>query len=366
MQMKRYILIQFFLLCSVALSAQIASGYYRIQNKVTKRYITVQDNTITINPYGTNVDLSALATNRNYSKIVNDPGSIIYIENNGNNYVLKGQGTETYTASGGYYLKVITKGDAYRAYVQGSGFTKYLADEPSMDFEDGWVLTTSSETRDWYIKPLNDTDNYFALTPTFTDGKYYYQTLFASFPYRIVSGDMKAYRITKVDNGMAVMEEIVGEIPAEMPILIRTTSNEASANRLDVLVSSTASKGANLLKGNYFNYSRRNRQTAYVASTMRVLGVLADGSIGFIKDNSLDYLPANKAYLPVTTDCEDNVRLVTQEEYDKIIATSIGSTGAASKVKAIYTLDGRKASGNSGKMQIIKYNDGSVVKKIVK
>ncbi len=323
--MKKLTLIQLFLLFSVAISAQIASGYYRIQNKVTDRYITVWDNTFTVNAAATDVDLSALVTIRDYNRIINDPGSIIYFEDKGNNnYILRAQGTNTYTASNGNYLKLRKRGDAYWAYVSSNGLTKYLADgyDPNEWVDQAFVYTRDDRTRDWYIKPINDTDNYLGLTPTITDGKHYYQTFYASFPFRIVSKEMKAYCITKVDRGMAVLEEIVGEVPAEMPILIKTTSNAASVNKLDVLVSTVATKGNNLLKGNYFNYSTRKNQTPYKASTMRMLGVLDDGSIGFIKDENLEYLPANKAYLPVPADCADNVKLVTKAEYDAEIAAA--------------------------------------------
>ncbi len=317
--MKKFTLIQLFLLFTIAVPAQVASGYYRVQNKVTKRYITVQDNSFTINTAATDVDLSALVTIRNYNRIINDPGSIIYIENKGNNnYILKAQGTDTYTASGGHYLKITKSGDAYKAYVTDKGLTKYLADEydPYEYYDESSVFTAEDKTREWYIKPINETDNYLGLTPTITDGKNFYQTLYASFPFRIVSENMKAYRISKVDRGMAVMEEIVGEVPAATPILIKTTSKAATDNRLDILVSSTASTGANILKGNYFNHADRKNQTPYDASTMRMLGIQKDGTIGFIKDNDMDYLPANKAYLPVPAGCPDDVKLVTKEEYE--------------------------------------------------
>ena len=51
--------------------------------------------------------------------------------------------------------------------------------------------------------------------------------------------------------------------------------------------------------------------TAYRPTTMRVLGKAADGRLAFVTDYSLDYIPANKAYLTVPTGTPETLYVVT-------------------------------------------------------
>ncbi len=347
--MKKTLFLSFFLLFAGVALAQPADGYYRIKNAVTDRYMTVWDNTFTILTTATDVDLSALVTIRDYSKIINDPGSILYIYKDGDGYTIKAQGTNTYDATGGYKLQLKKNADGtYKASATAKGFMKYLGDEPDPDreFDDAWVGTGyTGDTRNWHLLPLNETDNYFGLTPSLTDGEYYYQTLYAPFPYAFTSPDIEAYRITIVGHGMAAVEKIEGEIPAETPVIIKSKSGVAAANRINVLVATGATVGQNLLLGNYFNYWRRGKQVPYDAATMRVLGKKADGTIGFIKDSKLKYLDRNSAYLSVPGDCADELKFVTPEEYE--LATGISDVLAEEgqrKAIGVYTLTGVKVS----------------------
>ncbi len=358
------------LFCSVwSVSAQLANGYYRVKNKVTARYATLRDNTFAINKTATDADLSALMTIRDYNKIICDPGSIIYIEHHGNNnYVLKAQGTDTKTATGGEYLKILARQGGYWAYATNNGMTKYLTDErdPNFEFDDSYVITTDDKTRVWYIQPLNSTDNYLGLTPSLSDGTYYYQTFYASFPFSFASSDVQAFIIDKVVDGYAIIKEVVGEVPGATPVIVRSKSNQADVNKVNVLVNSSATVSGNKLKGNYFNYARRNNQTAYNPSTMRVLGVLSNGSVGLLKSSTLDYLPINSAYLPVLEGTPEELKLVTQAEYDEIVASSIESLNVdkEAKVVRIHTLDGKQ--GAFGSVRLVEYSDGRVVKKIIR
>ncbi len=357
--MKKTVFLSLFLLFSCVAMAQVTSGYYRIKNAATDRYITVCDDTFTIIWNATDVDLSALATIRDYSKIINDPGSILYIYPDGDGYSIKGQGTNTYTATGGYYLKLKKNADGtYMAYATAKGMKKYLGDEPDpyREFDDSFVSTNyTGDTRKWHILPLNETDNFFGLTPSLTDGKHYYQTLFASFPYSFVSDDIEAYKITKFGHGMAVIEKIEGEIPAGTPVIIKSKSNKASVNRINVLVQSGANIGKNSLRGNYFNYWLRDKQIPYVASTMRVLGKMKNGSIGLIKDTKLDYLDRNSAYLPVPADCADELKFVTPEEYEVVTGISDAASEAGLMgANGVYTVFGVKVADDASAVKTLQ------------
>ncbi len=309
--------------CTLTSFAEVKNGYYRIQNNDTDRYITVWDNTFDVSYNTSDVDLSALVTIRDFNKIVCDPGSIIYIENAGNNECrLQAQGTDTYVASGGYYLKLREQSNGtYMATVTAKGMMKMLGDSPDPNKKrDQAYVTTQKDgnTRFWKVLPINDTDNYLGLNATLSDGTHHYTSFYASFPYSAKSADTKFYRVVKVDQGMAVVEEIKGEVPAATPVFVKTKSANAADNKLNVLRSSSVgSVGANVLNGNYFNYWKRGQETPYNPATMRVLGKLSDGSIGFVKSSTLEFLDRNSAYLPVTEDCPAELKIVTLAEYEQ-------------------------------------------------
>ena len=69
------------------------SGYYRVQNKVTERYIRVIDNKGSVNLSTTDADLGALETKKYFENVVSDPASIIYITAAGDGYNFMAQGT---------------------------------------------------------------------------------------------------------------------------------------------------------------------------------------------------------------------------------------------------------------------------------
>ena len=52
----------------------------------------------------------------------------------------------------------------------------------------------------------------------------------------------------------------------------------------------------------------------YDPTTMRVLGTASDGSLAFVKDNSLQYIPANTAYITVSASAPDVLKVVTGDE----------------------------------------------------
>ena len=75
------------------------------------------------------------------------------------------------------------------------------------------------------------------------------------------------------------------------------------------------------MKGVYFNNGtkKHNNQMAYDSKTMRVLGVMSDGKLGFITAN-IDFIPANTAYLVVPANSPSEIKLVSESDYKPNVA----------------------------------------------
>ncbi len=399
--MKKITFLNIFFLLALSMSAQVTTGYYRVQNAATKRYITIRNNEVPVNKNQTDADLHSLVTVRNFDKVISDPGAIIYIENcGGYNHKLEGQGINTYQATDGLYLQIRSIGTGnpktYQANFSTKLGAKYLFDEPdpNNDFDEAWVLTNGDKAHSsWYLKPIDDKDNYWGLAPNLSDGDYFYSTLYALFPYSITSSHVQVFAVTKVDYemGAAVIEEVKDEVPDSNPVLIRTVSNKAADNILTPIQSTGVTVKTNLLKGNRFNYLQDNDEATenhnrveFNPATMRALGLTKDGKIGFVSDPAIEYspiydkdyeevvdstryLPANSAYLTVPASCADELRIMTKQEYDEAVATSIdGNITDELKVNSIRDLDGRVSRAKSGQVQIIEYKDGTVIKKLTR
>ena len=318
---------------ATTVSAQLkGDGYYRVQSAKQGRYVSVIDNRGSINMSSASADMGALRTVAGFERIVSDPSSVIYIKKMNSGYDLQSQGTGSYSIIN-YEIKITNLGDGrYWASASAAGMTKYLKDE-SLSWmwgaDDvrriiGQVLavgTPTGDEADWYIKPVEN-DNYFGLTPTVSVGSDYYQSFYAAFPFTFASTGMNAYTVTKVDMEKAavVINELTAGVPAATPVIVKCASAEPADNKLNVGASATSSTSGNLLTGVYFcndvaSAGHRN-VVAYNAATMRVLGKAANGSLAFVKQANLEYIPANTAYLTVSADAPDELKVYTQEEYD--------------------------------------------------
>ncbi|MBQ2123575.1 MAG: hypothetical protein II200_06275 [Bacteroidaceae bacterium] len=340
-----------FFACAVALAQ--ADGFYRVKNHKTERYISVIDNRGSVNLATSDADLGALKTVKPFETIVSDPSTIIYFKSvpSANGYNLETQGVDTYSIIG-YYVKMRESravSGAYQAYAEAKGLVKYLSDE-DWDGDEGVVMTSGSSTRDWYLLPVDAaTDNYFGLIPSVAiaaEGAYYH-TLYAGFANELVSEGMKAYYVDRVDGGLAVWKEIDGGIiPEATAVIVKMASDKAANNRLQPLATTPASIKGNLMKGVYFNNgsNKHNNQKKFDANTMRVLGKLKDGSVGFVAPADLKFIPANTAYLTVPAGSSAEIKLVSEDEY-KILA---GVEGVEADVKpfakGIYSVCGVKLS----------------------
>jgi hypothetical protein len=84
-----------------------------------------------------------------------------------------------------------------------------------------------------------------------------------------------------------------------------------------------------MLKGVYFCNPDAGKHTNvlnYSATTMRVLGRAADGSLAFVKQSGLKYVAANSSYITVSIGAPDEMKVVTQAQYDKLLAEEVTVT----------------------------------------
>ena len=349
--MRIFTSIIFSLLCAMIFAQ--ADGYYRVKNHKTERYISVVDKKGRIDLNTSDVDLGALLTIKGFDRVVSDASTVIHIKKESDGYNFRTQGIDTYSIIG-YYVKLRkgTVAGTYRAYAQHGSLTKYLSDE-NWDGDEGWLNTSSTQTQNWYLLPVSsESDNYFGVTPSVNfNSSVYYHPFYAAFPFELASAGMTAYYVDFVDGGLAVWKEVAnGVVPAAAPVILKMKSDKASNNRLDFLESTPTKLSGNVLKGVYFNNDGELtngghiNQTKYDPATMRVLGKMKDGSLGFITDKSLDYLPANSAYLKVSKGSPEEIKLVTEEEYEVLAGVDDIFVDKKPLVQGIYSICGVKLS----------------------
>lgn len=340
-------------------------GFYRIQNAKSKWFATVVDNKAENKDVTstTNIDLYAINT-READNVMSDPGSVFYIERKGtNDYILRAQGMDTYELTN-MYLKTSSSNEIAGAYYlygrdNSSSMTRLLKEDYNTSFNFYYVATTtlagrSDESCSWNIIPVTDAEGqYIGVEADIeVDGKYY-STLYTSFAYRLSKG-MKAYYIRQCNGQMAEMMEIGGNaVPEKTPVIIECSSNKAADNRITPLKDNQDGIVQNQLNGVFFRnvlkWSDKTEATGhpnwnatnYDATTMRVLGMV-NGKLAFVKDEDLDYLPANKAYLMVNSSAAANIELVGTDKYPSGI-NDLKTEKNTSK-KSIYSLTGEKVS----------------------
>lgn len=305
--------------CTSVFAQLNGDGYYRVQNEATGRYVKIADDKGKLYYTTQTADLGAIKTIKGFNNVESDPGTIIYIEKVGEGYNLKSQGTDVYSIISYYTLiSKSRRGNTYQAYASSHGFTVYIADGHD-DEDEGYVVSNSSDTRDWYIKPVTDEpEQYFGIKPEYMSGENFYTSFYASFPFSFLSEGMEAGYITKVDTeyGIAVWKDITGEVPAKTPVIVKASSFTAAKNKLDIHTSAAKAPSGNLLKGVFFNNPSKTHynRTAYDPNTMRMLGTISGGAIGF-KKVDLDYIPENKAYLSVPEGTSSELRIMKESDY---------------------------------------------------
>lgn len=339
-RMKKALLL-LFLLPTLLYAQYNGSGYYRISNYSSGRDIWVVDFTGGI--IGTSADSHAIQLRNNKVEALSSPKSVIYIDDLGNKlFNISAQGTSVHDILG-YWVSVNVKDQArgiMTVEATKGGLNFSLGDE-GVDNGLGYTSLTiygKSSNNRWVATPISSsTDNYFGVKPTIKSGNKYYAPFYADFAFKFASSGMKAYTVSAVDNAIsaAVIKEITTDIiPARTPVLIECNSDDVSKNRLDIFKSANSPIAENKLAGNFFNYDevkdytqRPGAITAFDANTMRVFNVNEKGELILSTDQSLLYkdqfgryantrfLQPNSAYLPVSNDTPNELRIITAEEY---------------------------------------------------
>ena len=370
--MKRFAFIMTLAFISATAFANLnGNGYYRVRNYGSGRWANVIDNQGEIDMTATTADLHSMQLNLDTEEIITDPGSILYISNEGGRkYNVAAQGTSIEAIAGYdiYIGEYGTVGDQsiYVFYGTYKGATKYIGDKNMVTTDQFGYATiddvTNKNYQRWYILPVSvESSNYFAAVPTLNVGGKLYRTLFTSFPYQTYSPGVKAYYINRVGDGMAEMIEIEdGVVPENSPVIIECAGESAADNKL-ALYSSYASLPANSLSGVYFDYyysKNLNNRVLYDPATMRVLGTCSDGSLGFITSSDLESIPANSAYLKVPEGSPAEFRCVSSEEYTADVST-ISADG-----NTLQYQNGIIYSGKTAQISVINL-DGQTVAKAV-
>ena len=358
MLMKKFLL-SLLILSPLTLYAQLnGSGYYRIQNSKTDRYFVMVDDTawVVITASTQDINTGAFKLVKPFEeRVATNPASICYLTKYTNTeYNVSGQGLDLYQRVHSYMSFRQRSNGTYTISGQGSAggvtLAKYLTDTEKRG-DEAPVRTVESNLDDyayWWIRPIND-KYYFGFKPTVKaslDGgdSLYYAPFYASFSF-IMNSNVKAYYITEVRDGYALIHDFAYTIPGVTPVIVECKSALPEENKVKLSLS-TAQATGNKLKGVYFcndvEASTEHRNvTVYNSNTMRVLGRADDGRLAFVKSSSLVYIPANTCYLTVPAGSPDVIYVV------KEIPNGI-ETVKASDVKpmqrGVWSLSGQRVS----------------------
>ena len=343
------------------------AGYYRVKNVSSGRYMSLSDNhSRGVDFNSCTADCGAMQTSKIMDNIYSDPGSIFYLDHiDGVSYNVVGQGTSLHDIIN-YYIYISPVGSYYKIYQEQKGQRVTLSDLDDVEEDESYVATTGGKTT-WYITPLNTTDNYIGVKPTISVGDKHYAAVFAGYPYTLGTG-MKAYYINKVieNEGVVIIKELTGTIPAKTPVLIECSSTDISKNQITPVLNSDAVPSDNLAMGVYFclgdRWSAHYNSTKFDPSTMRVLSLNTYGNLAVStstqnlktvmieprgadgKHLTVTAIPANSWYIPVSSSAPSELKLVTAEQY----ATGIKDiTVKPASLYNVYTLEGVQIKKNA-------------------
>lgn len=356
--------------CATMLGAQAqlsGAGYYRVKNVSSGRYMSLSDNhSRGVDFNSCTADCGAMQTSKIMDNIYSDPGSIFYLDHiSGVSYNVVGQGTSLHDIIN-YYIYISPVGSYYKIYQEQKGQRITLSDFDDVEENESYVATLGGKTT-WYITPLNTTDNYIGVKPTISVGDKHYAAVFAGYPYTLGTG-MKAYYINKVieNEGVVIIKELTGTIPANTPVLIECSSTDISKNQITPVLNSDAVPSDNLAIGVYFclgdRWSAHYNSTKFDPSTMRVLSLNTYGNLAVStstqnlktvmieprgadgKHLTVTAIPANSWYIPVSSSAPSELKLVTAEQY----ATGIKDiTVKPASLYNVYTLEGVQIKKNA-------------------
>ena len=368
--MKKVLLFLLTFLPLVAEAQFTGTGFYRAQNRDSKRYLVIVDNKSAGRIGNAGVDVKLLKAMKPFDKyVVSNPGSVCYIEQvskSGSTYTcnLSAQG-RTLSSKSGMALKLQGTADAKVYKLTGSkdGYSAIISD--AYDDEDGEEITdlqvAEGDRPFWNILPItSSSDCYFGVKGEVAagDGKQW-TSMYAAFAFQPDNAsNTKAYTVSKIQGGCALLKEATGIVPKNTPVLFCCTSGAAADNKLTLYGSGGNSVGDNLLGGVYFCNDVKDSETSvvkhrnvtyYDEETMRVLGVDSKGKPAFVKGTAENlvvgtkkggeegklFLPANKAYLVVPAGSPDVIRIVMSEDELPVEAPVVQETTVSPSTTAV-------------------------------
>lgn len=426
---KIYAILFLSFFASLSASAQLnGSGYYRIKNKVTGKYATLASNEMSYQKVVDGIGGGNLfkdtnlfgGTPKNPSKngayptviakmgcyLENDirqvddgalnTASVFYLEKNGSQYNLKGEGTDLkhittgqYSASitvdfPGFYTNIKSVGNnLYNIYILVSASFVTVGNYYFCDNVGTFGIEKDASAKDeakWYIEPAT-TFNVKPLEKVKDKAGHYYTTLCVDFPFSIPSAGstvLAAYTVTGKDaEGNAVLSQLSGVIPGGTPVILECSSAEEATNILNIETTTApankscadgavVSSDGNCLQGRYFNapaatYQYKNylnqvnnpttanfttdgNKLTNDKSNYRVLNCV-DGVVGFYKLKSATAtMGANKAFLNIKDLPEVSAATAKRFSIETSGETTaiIGIHQDAGKNEVIYDLQGRR------------------------
>lgn len=352
---------------ATAARADITEGndYYRIENLNSSRYVSIVENTSDgANFVTATIDSHAIMLNKDFSEVVSDPASVLYIRKKSkNDYEISAQGITLHDLVK-YDIKIMERQkidgrQVYWVYGTKSGMTRYLADGNSRTGAQYGEMVINSDPYSknhkiaelakkqvsWFVNPISaDSDNYLGVKPTVETAGVYWASLFASFPYAAYSPDVEFYYPAELSStGLVYMKKVDGVVPAGMPVVVKCGSEDPSSNRLNVGEKTTSRYADNQLRGIYFNFDADgvHNFVEYQKDSMRVLGKCKDGSAGFVKAEGLARIPANTAYISVPGWYPDELKFVFDKSDFQVGVEEIGADeSTASHPNDVYNLSG--------------------------
>lgn len=346
------------LFCS-SMFAQVNSGYYRVQNSDTNRYLYVYDNTgyaKVVDGKSLDLDIDAIYLRAGLDNAISDPGSIIYFENKGGNFNFYSQGTSSYSIIE-HYLTITERNGIFALGAEESGIRVFMTDDMSGTSGYGSIFISKDGSKFWNVIPVSsNSENYFGASPSVKVGDKYYGSLYADFAVSPVSSSTKCYAVKEFSDCAVLLDEISGSVASQVPVIIEGASSSPSENKLDIVGSGSAP--SNKLSGVFFNTNTRTgdlvtRRThinqVSVNSSHRVIGVSASGELVFTKPNT-STLQANSAYLVVSSSAKDDLKVFFDKgEYDAYNANSLDKIGTSSAEIETFNLLGKKIT-NTGNL----------------
>ena len=347
--MKKIISTITLLYCSMMIAnAQIADGFYHIQNAGTGRYVSINDtdpNNYKVSEQSGSVNLAGIRTYINYDSVAVSPSCVLFVKKLENGkYDFVGQGSSLYAMTSQKLAVDITPNGngTYQVHGTAKGITKYLTDK-SPSKQDGNLVNTETGMVNWTFNPINTSSEYIGIRPDVktVDGAYY-GTIYAGFNFRFASPGMIAYYVSNAGGTGFTMEEIESDvIPAYTPVIIRCNTANPQDNKIEPVAGGYSLDKVNWLGGVFCSLyvAGHHNVTRFDNIKMRILGLSDKGELAFVANPPIErlykeqYLMANKAYLKVNSGDADVMTLGGYSAINTVKTDDNTKTG-------IYTLTG--------------------------